>query len=274
MAAPRLTFEMVAQACEACLLRGEDPSLRRLRTILGGGSFSTLGVHQRTWKQSQEKRPGEPQGQVPEIDALRTFAPAAMERIRTAFAQEVESEMVALRIEIKSLHDQVSIQADAIAALEDEVELHRQARLTAEIRLSEREEISAGLARLNDTMMNQASHVERSLLSVHVISETTANAVESMTAVSARQINQLTEVVAAAAASALDAAASRQRDYVQVLEEMRALADGANATERSVTNLRELVAAGRGRRELEIQKALRILGQKIAVMGNSIRSQQ
>jgi hypothetical protein len=65
----------------------------------------------------------------------------------------------------------------------------------------------------------------------------------------------------------------RQRDHAIVVNGIRSVADETGtAIGRAAAVIRECVAIRSGRRELEIQQAMRTLGKKIATLEGAIRS--
>lgn len=91
MARTGITYDEVARAATALLARGDNPTIQRVREMLGSGSNTTLSNHLRHWH-SQRQGEDEPvlPPSLPEalLPALETFWQLAVEHAREVFSEE------------------------------------------------------------------------------------------------------------------------------------------------------------------------------------------
>src|SRR5690554_2764131 len=124
MARTGITYDEVAQAAVSLLEEGKNPTIQRVREVLGTGSLNTIHRHLTAWKQQspQQKR------ETPHLPA----------DLQTALVQELERQASVARAEAEAAAIEARKTADELASIGEALEEENE-RLIAEIEERERE---------------------------------------------------------------------------------------------------------------------------------------
>lgn len=141
-----IQYDQVAHAADSLASRGERPTIRNVREILGAGSQTTLARHLSQWKEVRTT-----QAPDPEISPELRRALTDEMRKREALARSgPEADLVSLRQDQEELLSENAQLKETVRLLSEKAE--RESVLTAELRLmkeewSKTQEILEGLRR-------------------------------------------------------------------------------------------------------------------------------
>jgi len=128
-----VTQELIVQAAEALVARGESPTLAAVRREVGGGSYTTISETMRDWRKSKEKE---------RIKAEIIVVPAALQEALNVAGQSLWAVATDLHA-VKLAQEREALEEDRqryAAEREDAVELADQVTM-------EMEQLSAALER-------------------------------------------------------------------------------------------------------------------------------
>ncbi len=138
-----ITFDDVKQVAQSLLARGENPTVMRVREVLGTGSTTTINQHLQQFHLERRRNPSELPPDVPVglMKAVEHFWQTAVTLAQTrlqAEREQIAAQVAALTAERDAAHDQQRQTAH---------ELQREQALTAQfqLRLQERETLTADL---------------------------------------------------------------------------------------------------------------------------------
>lgn len=144
MARAGIRYEDVEQAAEALARSQVNPTHERIRQALGGGSFSTIGRHLQTWRQSQVEDGAAAQDAVPPdslVDAvkgvwqgMRGAAEARVADIEASTRAAISEAQTAAQAQLDTMaqaHTEALAQRDQ-AALAQDHKMHADAALAAQ----------------------------------------------------------------------------------------------------------------------------------------------
>jgi chromosome segregation ATPase len=179
-----ITREQVFEACDQIFSQGKTPRIEAIRTLLGSGSYSTIGKYLREWKEQSPERMDATTSEIPQElhnIAYEALKPALAliwdkasesvdsDRIRTLEAeneryQEATIELAGLRTTNKALLEQLGELNQQLALARsgigvEEAQAFQKLQQQRDALLAERDQLTIRIEELNQQLNEAASNI-------------------------------------------------------------------------------------------------------------------
>ena len=171
-----VTYEAVAQAAAQIVSRRESPSIRVVRMMVGGGSFSTIAKHLDAWKKNtQGSDPARTSGWEISTELRTVLAQEISRHVRQTVAGQEEAlkKLAGEREDVLAENDRLERQIDALTSRIDEMrteEIRREERIMLHLAQLEEERKKTGV------LTTQLHDAEKTIVRLEVRLETAEKA--------------------------------------------------------------------------------------------------